>query len=54
MSMICPYHNCLDNVRGECFGGGCSRMPEIGRECNEPEEEDEEEKEEEQNDSKSN
>lgn len=52
MSMVCPHHNCLDNVRGECFGGGCSRMPEIGRECNEDEEE--EEREEEQDDSKGN
>lgn len=39
MSMICPHHNCLDNIRGECFGGGCWRMPEIERECNAPEEE---------------
>lgn len=31
----CPYQSCLDNVRGECFGGGCWRMPEIERECNE-------------------
>lgn len=52
MSMICPHHNCLDNVRGECFAGGCSRMPKIERECNAPEED--EEREEEQNDSKSN
>lgn len=27
MSHPCPFCNCPDNIRGECFGGGCKRNP---------------------------
>ena len=27
MGHPCLYSNCLDNVRGECFAGGCDRNP---------------------------
>lgn len=32
MSHPCPNQSCQDNVRGECFAGGCSTnpMPEDG------------------------
>ena len=27
MGHPCFYSGCLDNVRGECFAGGCDRNP---------------------------
>ena len=32
MSHPCPFCNCLDNIRGECFAGGCFRNPAPERE----------------------
>ena len=28
MSHPCPNQSCQDNVRGECFAGGCRMNPE--------------------------